>query len=315
MVDDGKFGKKYLEGLYFVDAPKSMGIIMKKNKIFFFGLIILSVLVVSIFYSQYQHHLINLYEYSFKRAPYINRVFYTQRILINTEDKLYTQLIQDPEADDRRWGTANFNRPIEEQISLKTSPEGRKKYSSFMADFFRKFSKKQLGQPDKLAQQVKDFVHLFWLNQELAPEFDSTGWDQIAEKDKHPEDQIYHFVNFKCFCGTISETTVALLRELGFRTRLIRVSMQPNKEDSNHVFLEYYSDTSKKWVMLDAMLNFIPQRNGKLLSALEFFRNPKEEDKYIKTGKLYLYARQGYSIWFEKIGPKKTIYFLRVSGL
>ena len=273
------------------------------------SVIIFSAGIVILLSTKYQHHAKNLYEYTFHRAAYINRVIYTKHVVIDPTDSFYNQLIQDADLDDRRWGTANFDRPVTEQLSINYSPSGLKNYSTFMAEFFNKFSEEQ-NISDRLALKLNNFVHVNWLKNRGTPEFDPGEINQQQEKDRHPEDLIYYYVNYNCACGTISETSIALLRELGFRTRLMRVSIAPNKAIANHIFLEYYSNDSKKWVMFDAMYNLIPKRNGKLLSALEFFLDPKNEDKYKKLEILYPYAKPGYNVWFQKNGPIKSLFFL-----
>jgi len=270
------------------------------------------VLVISI---KYQHHISNLYNYTFHRAPYINRVFYTRRIILEPNkpsDEFYGRLISDPNYDDRRWGTANFNRPVTEQITIKHSSTGIENYKSFISNFKNRFSSKREKSSDKVAEELKNFIHTNWLKKRNLPQFDEEQINQKSEKDKHPEDLIYWFVNYNSACGTISETSVALLRELGFRTRLMRMSEKKYKEIANHVFLEYYSNESQKWVMFDALENLIPKRNGKPLSALEFFLNPEQEDKFKKTKKKYIYAISNATIWFQINGPIKSLIFLPI---
>jgi len=297
------------------------GVIMfsrKINKLYITFFIFIAVMVIFLG-KKYEFHITNLYEYTFHRAPYINRVFYTKLRVINpknSKDDLYKKLIMDKNYEDRRWGTANFKRPFEHQISINYAPTGMQNYISFIKEFSDKFSIRKGELSDQVAEKIKKFVYYNWLKGQKSPEFEP---DEVieeimnkSEKDRNPEDLIYWFVNYKCACGTISETSVALLRELGFRTRLLRMSKERNKQIANHVFLEYYSKDSKKWVMFDAMENLIPQRDGKLLSALEFFLNPKDEDNYKRTKDLYPHANPGSSIWFQINGPIKTLFFLTI---
>lgn len=265
----------------------------------------------------YHHHIINLYEYSFFQAPYINRVFYTKRILIDptsSNSNLYHNLINDPSYGDNRSGTANFNRPFKDQLTINYSMSGIKNYESFINEYFDAFKMYKGITSDKVAKSLMRFIHLNWKRNYKFPKFSQ---DEVIreietkpEKDRNPEDLIYRFVNYKCGCGTISETATTLLRELGFKTRLLRISKEKNKEIANHVFVEYYSVESEKWVMFDAMENIIPRRNGKLLSAFEFFQNPEDEEKYKKTNKLYRHATGSAEIWFQINGPISTVFVL-----
>lgn len=272
------------------------------------------IIFISFIAYKYDHHIVNLYYYTFHHGPYINRVFYTQRIIIkpqSADDSFYRKLITDSDYDDRRWGTADFNRPFEEQLTINYAPTGMKNYKKFIANFKKEFSNDKNKLSDEIVDRLKRFIHLNWQKIRKSPEFDPDNViEEIKnkpERNRNPEDIIYWFVNYKCACGTISETAVALLRELGFKTRLMRISKEQNKELANHVFLEYYSVESKKWVMFDAMENFIPKLDGKLLSSLEFFLSPRQEDLFKRNKQLYPYSNWAAEIWFEINGPIKKI--------
>jgi hypothetical protein len=185
-----------------------------------------------------------------------------------------------------------------------------------MNNFFAAFKADKETKSDRIAEKLMKFIHLNWRRSHNSPKFSSDEVskeiDEKNEKDRNREDFIYKFVNYNTACGTISETSIGLLRELGFKTRLFRVSKEKNKEIANHVFVEYYSSESKKWVMFDAMEDIIPRNDGKLLSALEFFQNPRKEDKYIETNKLYIHAIGGVGIWFQINGPISKVFVLNL---
>ena len=286
------------------------------NKLYF--VILISVIFIFIG-NKYEYHITNLFDYTFHRSPYTNRVFYTKIRFINptdSKDNLYKNLIIDKNNDDRRWGTANLKRPFEEHLSINYTLAGMKNYINFIREFNSRFATRKGEVSDKVAEDLKNFIYRNRLKGKNPSEFDPDGIvkeiEDQSEKDRNPENVIYWFVNYNSACGTMSETSIALLRELGFRTRLLRMSKEKGKPLASHVFLEYYSESSKKWVMFDVLENFIPRRDGKLLSALEFFLNPKNEDNYKKTKRQYPHAIPESNIWFQINGPIKTIYILPI---
>ena len=60
----------------------------------------------------------------------------------------------------------------------------------------------------------------------------------------------------------------------GFKTRIVRLSSNPDSvPNGNHISVEYYSKTQGKWIMLEAMINYIPELNKKGLSVFEIFQD------------------------------------------
>ncbi len=259
----------------------------------------------------YGHHAENLFRYVFFREPYVNRVFKVDVVDVEPGDATYKKLIIDRDLDDRRWGTADFSVPADERLTIDTTPEGIEAYKKLITTFQEKFATQPKMENDSDIDEINDFLHGVWLRNQSRPVYNDSSFTSQDEKDRHPEDLIYYFANNRTACGTVSEAAVAFLRELGFRTRLIRVSFTPGKEVANHVFLEFSSTYQAKWVMFDAMENFIPERNGRLLSAFEFFADLEPGTNFGAADQTYPYRKAGYEIWFNKNGPLKTVYRLR----
>ena len=261
-----------------------------------------------VYLAGYSHHLINLYEYTFLGGSYINRTFSFKEKYVKQGDELYKSLVNSLDTEDHRWGTANFSRPINQQINVPAKPEFLDAYSYFIKDFKDRFYGERGTPSDSLAAKVNDFVHEQWKRNKSKSSYDFSSFHALAEKDRHPEVLIYSLRNYSSACGTISETSVAFLRDLGFTTRLMRISHTPGEEIANHVFLEYYSPNWSKWVMFDAMVNFIPTRDGRPMSAFEFFSTPSAEDSFRQSGRRYPNMKDGGEIWFAQKGPIQTEY-------
>ena len=259
----------------------------------------------------YGHHAENLFRYVFFREPYVNRVFKVDVVTVEPGDATYKKLIIDRDLDDRRWGTADFSVPARDRLTIETTPDGVAAYMELVSTFRKRFSTLSKMDNDYQIADISNFLHDFWRKNQLRPAYDNASFRQKDEKDRHPEDLIYYFANNRSNFSIIAETSVAFLRDLGVRTRLIRVSFTPGEEVANHVFLEVFSTYQAKWVMFDAMENFIPERNGRLLSAFEFFADLEPGGNFEAADQSYRYRKIGYEIWFNRNGPIKTVYRLR----
>ena len=268
--------------------------------------------VLTLIAAGYAHHMRNMIGYLFAHEPYINRVFVVERISVDPRSDLARTLIHDPDMDDRRWGTAAFDEPVERRITIPHSADERRGYEHFVALFKERFRGR--ARSDAMAEDLLAFVHGRHIANLSKPEFDASAFEAKPEKDRRPEEVILSFANYRSACGTVSETAVALLRDLGFRTRLLRVSLEPGVEVANHVFVEYYAPDYGKWVMFDALTGFMPRRDGVPLSAIEFFSDPTPLDGVAGNEVTYSFYIEGAEIWWQKNGPIKTIYRMRIQG-
>lgn len=274
--------------------------------------------------SGYRHHVTNLYGYVFHGGPYVNRAFSTEieQIAPGTAD--HALIINDPDMEDRRWGTADFSRGLDEQLTIETSSAAMNSYTRFVSRYQAAFhagprrpatGPRQTHAPssgvDPQVSRLKSFIYRTWLANQTREAADVTRFEQTDEKDRNAEDVIYYFSHYNSACGTVAQVAVALLRDLGYLTRLMRISYTAGRDSANHVFTEYYSPRHAKWVMFDGMENFIPTRDGRPLSAFEYFAAPKEEDSFRSTGKLYPHYRKRAEIWYSKKGPVQTIYRMK----
>ena len=143
--------------------------------------------------------------------------------------------------------------------------------------------------------------------------------DIFADLDHHSEYFIWYLANRRTACGTVAEATLALLRKAGFKTRLFGIANSYRNIVYNHVFLEYYSDDQKKWVMMDPMINAIPRSSNRDLSVLEMLADRTARERmntlWWKLGdykdqfgsKVY---RPDRVVFFNNAGAlKKTYYF------
>lgn len=260
---------------------------------------------------KYSHHISNLFGYVFLHKPYINRVLQSRVIYVTPGDALFNQMISDPDMDDRRWGSANFSAPISERVTVPHTKTQLDRYQLFLESFFAKFLFAGDLTKEPSGHEMATFIHR--LNKQNDPKayFDPTPFEQKAEKDRHADDLVFFYVNYRAACGTVAETSVALLRALGFRTRLMFMSNTKGDLIANHVFMEYFSYLHGKWVMFDAFENFTPTSNNIPMSAFEFFSNPHVSDQY-KSGGTYMYYVPGSQIGYFKVGPVTTSYRLAI---
>ena len=262
-------------------------------------------------FTRYSFHINNAIGYMLWHEPYINRVFASEVLYVLPGSESFSDLVHNPDMDDRRWGTADFKKPAVLRISVPYTEDQLGRYHDFVHGFLSEFQPFFDGKREPSGQQMASYVHRHWVENRAKPSFDQTPFNQQAEKDRNPENLVFFFANYQSACGTISETSVALLRALGFRTRLMFMSLTKGKLIANHVFLEYFSPSSGKWVMFDAMENFIPTSNGVPMSAFEFFSVPGKSDQFRK-GQTYGYHVPGSEIGFTKMGPVMTSYRLSV---
>tara|TARA_Y100001934_G_C12349751_1_gene774698 strand:+ start:488 stop:982 length:495 start_codon:yes stop_codon:yes gene_type:complete len=132
----------------------------------------------------------------------------------------------------------------------------------------------------------------------------------LPEKERFPENFLLGVASRRTYCGTASEATVALLRDMGLSTRLLRIASKPSSLVANHVFLEYYSSNYKKWVMVDVMENFTPIFKNEPLSAFEYFAIRNKEKVHEESDvESYRFDRWNNIIWFYKNGPLKEVYY------
>ena len=74
-------------------------------------------------------------------------------------------------------------------------------------------------------------------------------------------------------CGTIASVAVALLKDLGFRARLVAsLTLEEwNTYDNGHCLCEVFFPEEDKWVLVDVDFGFVFRKDGILLSAYEFW--------------------------------------------
>ncbi|NFV81585.1 hypothetical protein [Magnetospirillum aberrantis] len=203
-------------------------------------------------------------------GPYLSRTFILKNFVVAPDDPEVGELIANPEFVDHRGRRADFRKPLAEQLLLPLSDEETQRYRQFL-DGYLAILDRHDGLDDRLAREITDYIYRQWRQNADLPYKDLSNWNNLPEHAQRFEDLTAYFVNSNSSCGTIGQTTSTLLRFAGFRTRTMLLSGQIPDVNAGHVFAEYYSPGLKKWVMVDAQQDFIPDNGHTLLSAFEFF--------------------------------------------
>jgi hypothetical protein len=248
------------------------------------------------------------YAYFAESGPYLGSRIAKVPVVVQDET-LFQTLAGDARYQDYRRRNPDFSQPLEAQITAPHSAAEVTAYERFLAA--HKADIKALAQPGKplpdvLARKIIRRVHeAYAANQENPRQIDD-GY--LGTRNSRPEDFVFFLVNALTFCGTVGEATVALLRDAGFRARLAILSDSDRKLEVNHVFAEYYSDEKQHWVMVDPMVDFIPEIGGKYLSAFEFLRTPEAVAAANKAWNEQNYTSQSV-MWFDRWGPIRYQYY------
>lgn len=95
--------------------------------------------------------------------------------------------------------------------------------------------------------------------------------------DERPVEELRQLLHNRAFlsitCGTIASVTVAVMRDLGFRARLVgTLTLDPwNTYDNGHTICEVFFPVEHKWVLADVDFGFLFRRGDACLSAGELW--------------------------------------------
>ena len=232
-----------------------------------------------------------------------------ENIIVTPGTAQHHDLISNVKFKDDRGLLPALEEDLNNRLRVSFSNQDIQKYRRFIGSFLR--IKNQKNTTDfETVQSIRQLVHGYFLKNKNSIAVDSKGLSSVPEWERFPENFLVSVASRATACGTISEATVALLRSVGYATRLIRIAYQASNVEAKHVFLEYYSRSFKKWIMVDAMEDFTPFYDHKPLSAFEYFALHDKQKVYQDTGV------DGYShdmweniIWFNKNGPFKKIFY------
>ncbi len=251
----------------------------------------------------------NLYRFVVFDEPYINRTLNTSRRVVSQTDAVFDQIARNADFDDRRGHIPAFDLPLSEQVSLTPTATGLAAYKGFL----ERYSAIIDTAPGKYPSDQRAFDIMGLVNGYYRANLSNkrTVADSVFanEKDYRAEDFVYYLVNAQTACGTVGEATVALMRNAGFKARLLRFSRDWKPVTANHIFPEFYSAEQSRWVMLDPMINASPKNASGGLSAMEMMADPtaRETMNRIWNGGMK-YTDDGI-VWFDRKGPLTDIYY------
>lgn len=246
--------------------------------------------------------LVNYVAFMQGKQAYLGSSLVKKRTLIKTPS-LYNSIIYSDSYEDNRRRHPRFKLAPESVLNSKTTPEELSSYKEFLLRLndIKANDNAQLNY--KSVVKVTNLVHDAYqknLSSERPIEVDVLG-----RSKSHPEDYVYQLVNAKTACGTVGEATVALLRELGFKTRLIILSNKPQPLEANHILAEVYAPDLHQWIMVDPMINYTGKE-----SVFELIRN---SEKASLVNQQHAYEDTTYSntsvVWFDQKSLFRKIYY------
>ena len=193
-----------------------------------------------------KHNFINFYEYVVQDGPYINRVFIVKDIILIPGSERYRDIIVNSKYDDDRGLYLNFEREWKSRIKIKFNKNDVLKYKNLI-NLYNKIKNNPNQSEFSAVVSIRSLIYRHMLNNRFEKPLDTDFLSRLPEKERFPENFLLGVASRRTYCGTASEATVALLRDMGLSTRLLRIASKPSSIVANHVFLEYYSSNYKKW--------------------------------------------------------------------
>lgn len=250
-------------------------------------------------------NLVGYYDYFFHDGPYVGSRLAKIPVLVKDDD-FFRTLAEDAGYEDYRRSPPHFNRPLEQQVTAPHTPAEVEAYGAFLASYQDDIASTNGKRTDALAFKIVERVHKAYVQNTTNSRLIEDGY--LGSRNSRAEEYVFFLVNAQTFCGTVGESAVALLRNAGFKARMVILSDQAERLEVNHVFAEFFSEESRHWIMIDPMVGFVPSLNGRYLSAFEFLRTPEavlaanlawEEINY----------RTGAVMWFDRWGPIRYQYY------
>jgi hypothetical protein len=236
------------------------------------------------------------------RQSYLGSSLLKQRQIIKS-DTLLQSIVRSENFEDFRRKHPDFISTPETVLNSQTTPQGLADYKGFLS---RLSSIKEEDGARYSYQSVVKLTHLvqqYYKKNLVAGQLIEGG--VLGRIRSHPEDYVYQLVNAKTACGTVGEATVALLRELGYKARLIIVSAKPNPLTANHILAETYVPELGQWIMVDPMIDYAGKE-----SIFELIGN---SEKALEISNRHGYENNIYSTrsvaWFDRRTPLRKIYY------
>lgn len=264
----------------------------------------------------------NVADYLFFGGPYLSRTLSYSAVPLEPDSAELAHIISDIEYEDRHWYRLELDGAIR-ALTLRSDidPSLIKSVREFVSDYRSirdRHQGPQLSRSDGVVREIVGLVHRFYLRHKHKGENNNTR--ELLAWPFHAENHLINLATTTTACGTTGEATLALLRDAGFKTRLLGVSNSPQSIVYSHVFLEYYSWENNKWVMLDPMINEVVKDNKVLLSAFEFIQNrisrKTHNEKWEQDGEYSdvtenspLFRSRSIIFFSNDLGPLKTTYY------
>ena len=269
--------------------------------------------------------LANVVNYLLFDGPYLSRTIYYSAVALNPSSSDLLEIISKPDYEDRHWFRLDISGAIGALKAIgNVDPKLIENMQIFSTDFQSikdQFQGPNTSQSDDLANAIVALVNRYYLQHKNAP--GNNNARELLTWPFHAENHLINVASTGTACGTTAEATLALLRDAGFKTRLLGISNFPKRMVFNHVFLEYYSFKNKKWVMVDPMINAIAKDGGRLLSTFEMLQNKKTRNvfnhKWAQNGEYAkiadnneVYRPQTIAFFSNQFGPIMSTYYFAV---
>jgi len=252
--------------------------------------------------------IVNFAGYLLFDGPYLSRTLTSKVMILTPGRSEWDAIISDKSTDTRIWHPIEIDHKLNSRLTVSYTVDEFSNLENFIRGFNKILSvnvAKSKQPSHNTVVQIVDLVHRAYRNaqsQEKLPDYSVFGRGPYRA-----ENHIFQLVNRKCACGTVAEATISLLRKIGLKTRLMGMANDPQTIQFNHVFREYFSPEFEKWVMLDPMINAIPEANGIPLSSFEMINRPATRARLNE-----LWNKDGsYDDWNTNgvYTDKKTVFF------
>lgn len=224
------------------------------------------------------------------------------RILVKDETLLHS-IIHEENFQDYRRRLPKFDIDPEKILRSKTRPEELQAYKAFLAKVAKIKKEDNERKSYQSAKKITSLVHEYY-KRNLTSGRDIEA-NVLGKSKSHPEDYVYQLVNAKTACGTVGESVVAVMRELGFSARLVIASIRPHPIQVNHVLAEVFVPEKNQWIMIDPMIDYTGTR-----SVFELVQNSIGAKE---TSFRHIYGFSIYSpntvLSFDKRGFNRKIFY------
>jgi len=267
----------------------------------------------------------NVANYLLFDGPYLSRTIDYSAVALNSDSSELSKIVSETDYEDRHWFRLDLPGAID-ALKAIDNIDGKvignlQSFSEEFQSIKQRFGDQGTSPSDDLAGAIVALVNRYYILHKNSPGNYNTR--ELLNWPFHAENHLINVVSTGTACGTTGEATLALLRDAGFKTRLMGISDTPKRIVFNHVFLEYYSSKHQKWVMVDPMINTIAKDGNRLLSTFEMLQNKKVRSVFNKkwaqngeyadiAGDNGLYRSQTIAFFSNQFGPIMSTYYFAV---